>query len=121
MKQYEAEIQIMLFQWAQLSAGKYPELKLLYHCPNGGSRNKIEAARLKAQGVRAGIPDLFLPVARSGYYGLYLELKSAKGRLQDTQKAWLNELSQQGYKTAVCFSFDAARDTIINYLKGESV
>ena len=48
----EAEEQIALFEWARLQTGRFPELALLYHVPNGGSRNKIEAARLRAQGVR---------------------------------------------------------------------
>lgn len=60
----EAEEQIALFEWATLQSGRFPELALLYHVPNGGSRNKIEAARLRAQGVKSGVPDLCLPVAR---------------------------------------------------------
>ena len=45
----------------------YPDLELLYHVPNGGSRNKAEASKLKRMGVRAGVPDLVLPVPRAGY------------------------------------------------------
>ena len=66
----EAEEQIALFEWAALQSGRFPELALLYHVPNGGSRNKIEAARLRAQGVKSGVPDLCLPVARGGNHGL---------------------------------------------------
>lgn len=51
----EAEEQIALFEWARLQTGRFPELALLYHVPNGGSRNKIEAARLRAQGVKSGV------------------------------------------------------------------
>ena len=46
----EAQEQITLMNWAELQSGKYPELKLLYHVPNGGSRNKAEAGRLRAEG-----------------------------------------------------------------------
>ena len=50
----------------------------MFHIPNGGSRNKLEASNLKKQGVKAGVPDLFLPVGRGSYHGLFIELKSAK-------------------------------------------
>lgn len=75
----EAEEQTELFAWAELLRGRFPELRLLYHVPNGGSRNRIEAARLQAQGVKAGVPDLCLPVARGKYHGLYIELKRTRG------------------------------------------
>lgn len=73
--QHEAIEQTKLFNWVVLARGKYPELDMLYHIPNGGSRNKIEAANLRRQGVRSGVPDLCLPVARGNYHGLYIELK----------------------------------------------
>lgn len=71
--------QITLFNWARTQQHKYPELRLMYHIPNGGQRSKSEAARFKAAGVRAGVPDIFLPCPRSRYHGLYIELKRVKG------------------------------------------
>lgn len=50
-----------------------------YHIPNGGLRSKREAARMKGQGVRPGVPDLCIPVARRGYHSLYIEMKAAEG------------------------------------------
>ena len=73
-KRSEATEQERLISWAQRQYNKYPELKLLYHVPNGGSRNTLEAANLKRQGVKAGVPDLCLPVARQGHHGLYIEM-----------------------------------------------
>lgn len=56
-------------------------------CPNGGRRNKAEAAKLKAMGVRKGIPDLFLPIPRQGYHGLYIETKKIKnGKVSPDQQ-----------------------------------
>lgn len=75
----EAQEQMTLFSWAAMQSGKYPELNLLYHVPNGGSRHKAEAGRLRAEGVKAGVPDLCLPVARGQYHGLYIELKRQRG------------------------------------------
>jgi uncharacterized protein YecT (DUF1311 family) len=59
---------------------------------------------------------LCLPVARGQYHGLYLELKSAGGRLQESQRAWLDELNKQGYKAATAFGFNEARQVIEDYL-----
>ena len=75
----ESAEQQALFMWAALQSAAYPELTLLYHIPNGGSRHKAEAGRLKAEGVKAGVPDLCLPVARGGFHGLYVELKRERG------------------------------------------
>lgn len=66
-RQWEASEQEHLFEWAAYMSGKYPELKLMHHIPNGGSRNSAEAANLKRQGVKAGMPDIFLPVAREAF------------------------------------------------------
>lgn len=117
MRHDEDNEQILLFDWAAAQSGKYPELDLLYHIPNGGKRNAIEGARFKRMGVKPGVPDLFLPVPRGKYHGLYIELKSAKGRLSENQKVWLRELAKRGYAACVCFGFDEARRDIIDYLE----
>ena len=70
--------QITLFEWVNWMSGRIPELEMLLHIPNGGKRNKLEAIRLKREGVRAGVPDLFLPVARGKYHGMFVELKAGK-------------------------------------------
>ncbi|GHV27564.1 hypothetical protein FACS18948_5140 [Clostridia bacterium] len=107
-----------LFQWARMQSGAYPELGLMYHIPNGGSRNKAEAARLKGEGVRAGVPDICLPVARRGKHALYVELKRRKGgRVSGDQSAWLAALEGQGNAAHVCEGWDAAADVIMNYLR----
>ena len=117
----EAEEQIALFEWAALQSGRFPELALLYHVPNGGSRNKIEAARLRAQGVKSGVPDLCLPVARGGNHGLYIELKRQRGgRIGEEQVRWINGLLKQGYAAAICKGWQEAADVIIDYLRRET-
>ena len=96
---------------------QYPELDLLYHIPNGGSRNKIEAANLKRQGVRAGVPDLCLPVARGEYHGIYIEMKHGKNKPTQKQEEWLEKLTKQGYLTAVAYTYEAAADILLKYIK----
>lgn len=113
----EAQEQTTLFRWAALMEGRIPELRLLHAIPNGGSRNPVEARHLKEQGVKAGIPDIFLPCARGGYYGLYIEMKRRKGgRVSDEQRAMIEALRAQGYKAEVCRGWEEARDTICEYL-----
>jgi hypothetical protein len=112
----ESTEQQALFQWAAYNEAKYPELKLLFHIPNGGKRYKATAIRLKKEGVKAGVPDVFLPVARGGFHGLYVEMKAKKGKLSDNQLFWIFDLSRQGYKTEVCFGWEQAKEKIEGYL-----
>lgn len=117
----ESVEQTSLFRWAGYERHKYPELDLLYHIPNGGSRNKIEAKNLKMQGVRKGVPDICLPVARGKYHGLYIELKRIKGgTVSADQKEWIEKLNNAGYYACVCKGWEAAKDVIMEYLLQES-
>ncbi len=115
-KRYEADEQSNLIEWCNFASGKYPELKLIFHIPNGGSRNTVEAVNLKRQGVKAGVPDLFLPVSRKGKHGLFIEMKVLPNKCTEKQKEWLTALAEQGYRTTVCFSFEQAKDAILEYL-----
>ena len=111
--------QAALFDWAAYSVGKYPELSLMHAIPNGGKRNIVTAANLKRTGVKSGVPDIFLPVARNGKHGLYIELKRIKkSTVSANQKEWIIELENQGYQCAVCKGWEAAREVIIKYFKG---
>lgn len=116
---HEGSEQEALFAWALYAAGAMPELGLMFHVPNGGSRNRIEAAKLKRQGVRAGVPDICLPVARGGFHGLFVELKYGRNKATDRQTAWLDALRSQGYLAVECVGWDTAREVITKYLKGE--
>jgi hypothetical protein len=115
-KRSEATEQERVINWCRYNASEHPELKLIYHIPNGGSRNQLEAANLKRQGVKAGVPDLTLPVALKGYHGLYIEMKFGKNGTTEKQKWWLEQLEKQGYKTAVCYEADEAIATLKQYI-----
>ena len=108
----EAEEQAALFQWAKLAEGSKPQLRLLYAVPNGGSRHRLEAANLKRQGVKAGVPDICLAYPKGVYHGLYIELKVGKNKPSDKQEQWLRDLKAAGYMTAVCYGFLQAKETI---------
>ena len=114
----EEQEQAVIFQWAEIMVNRHPELRLLYHIPNGGWRSKPEAVRFKRAGVKAGVPDLCLPVARKGYHGLYIELKRQKGgRLREDQKQWLDDLFEQGYLAVRCDGADEAIGMLERYLE----
>ena len=115
----EANEQTALFEWAECAKCKYPEIRLLFHIPNGGSRNKIEAANLKRQGVKSGVPDLFLPAPKGIYAGLFIEMKYGKNKPSEKQKEWLEDLEQQGYAVTVCYSWERAAAVIVKYLEQE--
>ena len=113
---HEEEEQKALIQWTYMMANKYQGLDLIFAIPNGGSRNQIEARNLKLTGVKAGVPDLFLPVSRKGKHGLFIEMKRKEGgRLSDYQKEWIQRLTEQGYQTAVCKGFEEAINVIETY------
>ena len=97
-KRSEATEQEQVMLWCSYIAIRHPELNLLYHVPNGGSRNEIEAANLKRQGVKAGVPDLALPVARKGYHGLYIEMKFGKTRHPRSKSGGLNSCKSKAIK-----------------------
>lgn len=116
----ESQQQQLLFEWAALAAGRWPELALMYHIPNGGSRSKSEAGRFRAEGVKAGVPDICLPAARGGYHGLYIELKRVKGgRVSPAQQGWIAALRDQGYCACVCKGWDDAAHVIKKYLENK--
>ena len=115
MQSSEADEQSALFKWAAWQS--IPELSLLFAIPNGGKRDIITATHLKAQGVKSGVPDIFLPVARGIYHGLFIEMKVKKNKPTGNQYAWINDLIIQGYCVKVCYGWFEASEVIIKYLK----
>lgn len=99
---------------------RYPAAaKLIYHVPNGGHRHKLVAIELKKQGVRAGVPDLVLPMARGGFFGLYIEFKAKPpfdAAVSPAQDAYIQALTDQGYLALVCRGHIDAIEAIRAYL-----
>jgi len=114
----ESVEQQCLFRWAQLQTNAHPELRLLYHVPNEGKRSRAQGGRLKAEGLRPGVPDICLPVPRGRYHGLYIELKRLQGgRVERSQHEWLDALTDQGYVAVVCKGWEAAAKVLLEYLR----
>ena len=113
----EHQEQVTLFEWAAWMGTQLPELKKMHAIPNGGKRDIRTAAMLKAEGVKPGVPDIFLPVPRGRWHGMYIELKRRKGgTVSKEQQAWINALKED-YWCAVCHGWEAARDEIMRYLR----
>lgn len=116
--------QVALFVWIGMNQGRIQDLRKVYAVPNGGHRSKAVAAKLKAQGVKAGALDLNLDVARRGYHGLRIELKRPAnkllghraGTLSEEQKERIADLTADGYLAVVCYGWEHARDTLVEYL-----
>ena len=119
MKSIEHSEQVNLIKWWAMAHNRFGVAEdLLFAIPNGGERNVIVASRLKAEGVRAGVPDLFLAAKRGNYGGLFIEMKKPKGgRVSDNQKAMLQSLSDSGYLTSVCKGWLEAKSQIEQYLR----
>lgn len=120
--------QCALFCWAALPAqrAKYPLLSLMFAIPNGGERNIKVAGQLKVEGVKAGVLDIFLPVPVSTpgptnnykeYAGLWIEMKRKPNKPSPDQTAFALAMREQGYQTALCYSWQDAVAAIIDYYR----
>lgn len=117
LKRSEGDEQEALFEWAEWNLTIYPELKLMYHIPNGGYRNKSEAAKLKKQGVKKGVPDICLPAPRGKFHGLYIELKTDDGKASKDQIEYIKALNRTGYAAEIAHGFEQAVEIITRYLE----
>jgi hypothetical protein len=131
MNNNEYHIQVALVQWLHV---QYPKM-LFTISPSGMKLNIGQAVKLKRMGYRAGTPDLAILEPRGGFHGLFIELKTEDGVLQPNQeelfielktedgvlqpnqKEFLRELIDRKYHATICFGFDEAQRTIINYMK----
>jgi len=112
---HEDNEQAVVFEWAAY----IPVLKWLHAIPNGGNRNAQEAARMKGQGVTPGIHDIFLPLSRRGYHGLYIEMKRnpKQGRAVPTKEQieFRDYVLKEGYDCKICYGAGEAIDKIKEY------
>ena len=118
----ESTEQMALVEFATLFQDRIPELTWLFHVPNGEKRDKATAGRLKQLGVKRGVPDLWLPVARYDpalnitRTGLVIELKFGRNKETQEQRAWLGFLARQGWEVRTCYDWRAAARVLVAYL-----
>lgn len=114
-KDEEHRLQVACVRWFRMQYSGYGNL--LFAVPNGGLRNKSTAARLKAEGVVAGVADLVLLLPNQQYHAMCIELKTPKGRQQDTQKQWQQSVVRYGYCYVICHSLDEFVKDIKEYIQ----
>jgi hypothetical protein len=117
----EEQLQIELLHLAFLMEPQCPDLRWLHAIPNGGKRIRSEAARMKAGGVKPGVPDLDLPVGRTlrntrSYLSLRIEMKKPGGKVSADQQKWINGLRELGHCVQVCWCVESAWAVICWYL-----
>ena len=109
----------MVFRWAALAMRAYPELRWMFAVPNGMAARSPKTVRLmKAEGLRNGVPDVWLPVPRGAHPGLVIEHKVGKNTPTEEQAEWLAGLAALGWRTLVSYDFEASRKAIVDYLEG---
>ena len=118
----EHDNQVALFNILALYEDKYPVLRWIFAIPNGGKRHPATAVKLKAEGVKAGVWDIFVPVAmgdrQSGYSvqsGMFIEMKHGKNTLTSNQKQFQKDVGMD-YDWATCWSAISASQVIGDYL-----
>ena len=115
LKVTEHQSQVALFQYIEL----VPEIaKVTFAIPSGGLRNKIVAKKLKDEGCRAGVPDIFIGIARGNYHSMFIELKneSGKGVVSPLQKEMIKALRKEGHYVVVANGYKEAVKEINYYL-----
>ena len=119
MKHLESAHQASVIEWAKwaikANPSRYPHLDMLHCSLNGVKLSGTQAKVAKGQGMLSGVPDLFLPVPKNGFHGLYIEMKSEKGKITDNQHWFLTNAEGLGYKTVVCYSANEAISAIQAY------
>ena len=109
----ETQEQKQLVQWCRTD----PRFQFLFHIPTESVGGQGWMVRNRQMGVRAGVPDLFYPVPAGGYHGLFIEMKTEKGRLDPKQKRWIEILEAFGYKCVVAHGWEEAKNALLEYVK----
>lgn len=112
----EHDEQVAFFDYVRLKAKDDKRYAAVFAVPNGGHRHKTVAGKLKAEGVEAGVPDLFVAVPTAKYPGLFIEMKYGRNKLSDNQKGWIALLSNMGYVCSICWSAEDAIEVLEMYL-----
>jgi hypothetical protein len=117
--------QAAVIDWCFVNLRRYPSLELIFAIPNGArlagnkQRRGAQMNKLKAEGLRPGVSDLFLPVARKDKHGLFIEMKTKTGKPSENQLQFMAGVEEQGYFTALCKGADEAIEVLEWYMNDE--
>lgn len=116
----EGEEQATLFSWARMYENKYPQLKWMFHIPNEGKRSRTTGGRMRSEGMKSGVADIFLPAPSGEYHGLFIELKRLRGgKRTEKQEEFIAAMNSAGYCACFCVGWMAAAEVIVGYLEGD--
>lgn len=114
----ETKIQQALYDWWQWNCKRYGlPVKAWMHHPDAGKRSLRAAAVLKSMGWQTGVPDVFLSVPAGGYHGLWVELKTKKGRATAEQAEYIAMERALGYRAEICHGYEEAERVFREYLE----
>ena len=114
-KDEEHRLQVACVRWFRM---QYPHLReMLFAVPNGGRRDEKTGARLKEEGVIAGVSDMILLQRNDNYGALLIEMKTKTGRQSESQKRWQQTAEKQGYRYVVCRSLEDFMKEVNDYQK----
>lgn len=120
----EHSIQSAFFAWCNKQTHDV-RLKQAFAIPNGGERTSVAASRLKVEGVKTGVPDIFIPIPVGIYHGLFIEFKKPNlenhknGGLRPTQIEYRDYLISQKYGHFTAHSYLTAVEVTLKYLSHE--
>ena len=110
----EHQEQKAFFEWWEVWGAKLPYQP--FAIPNGGARHIAVARKLKSEGVKSGVPDVFLPWPINGFHGLFLEFKRRKGgSVSAAQKEVMESLRKAGYAVEVAHGWEEAARIVKDY------
>ena len=112
----ESAMQAALFEFYAVASGRIPELEYAFHVPNGELRTISTARRLKQMGVKRGVPDVLLPIPRTGFHGLAIELKYGKNKVTADQARWIDMLRMNSWCVVVAYDWQSAAFETVAYL-----
>lgn len=112
----ENELQATFFEWIELKAKLDHRLDAVFAIPNGSNKGFAARQVFKATGLKSGVPDVFVAVPVNDHNGLFIEFKTSKGKISDSQKAWHERLQRNGYRVSVCRSLSEAIEAVESYL-----
>lgn len=116
MNEYQHQSYVLKWSRQPSIRKKWPELSLLYHIKNETREGAAQVAVDKSMGVKKGVPDLCLPVARGPYHSLYIEMKTEKGRTTPEQDWWIEHLLQEGNFAEICHGWESSVRVLEWYL-----
>ena len=111
--------QVAIIAGLQFYISQYPVLEKVTAIPNGGLRKMVTAKKIKAEGGKAGVPDLVLMAGRRGYIGIAIEVKHGDNTASEDQKEYIAFLEEEGWYARVMNDVQAIIDTFVWYASGK--